>query len=46
VLHQPELALRHAHRVIGLKHGQLMFDQAVADVDSDAVAALYRIDDS
>jgi phosphonate transport system ATP-binding protein len=46
VLHQPELALRHAHRVIGLKHGQLMFDRDVACVDSQAVAALYRMDDS
>lgn len=46
VLHQPELALRHAHRLIGLKHGKVMFDAEVTHVESEAIAALYRADDS
>jgi phosphonate transport system ATP-binding protein len=45
VLHQPELALRHAHRLIGLKHGRIMFDAEAARVESEAIAALYRSDD-
>jgi phosphonate transport system ATP-binding protein len=42
VLHQPDLALRHADRIIGLRLGRLSFDQPVANVTSDAIAALYR----
>ena len=42
VLHQPELALRHAHRLVGLRHGQLQFDTWTAALEPDAVASLYR----
>ena len=41
VLHQPELAMRHAHRLMGLRLGQLMFDAPVADVSTAMVGALY-----
>jgi phosphonate transport system ATP-binding protein len=46
VLHQPDLALRHANRLVGLKHGRLVFDADVAHVDSAAIAALYQMDDN
>jgi phosphonate transport system ATP-binding protein len=42
VLHQPDLALRHAHRLVGLRHGRLVFDAPTSEVDLDAISALYR----
>jgi phosphonate transport system ATP-binding protein len=42
VLHQPDLAVRHAHRIVGLRHGRVMFDAPVAEVGPEAIAALYR----
>jgi phosphonate transport system ATP-binding protein len=42
VLHQPDLALRHAHRIVGLRHGRVMFDSPVAHVDAQSIAGLYR----
>jgi phosphonate transport system ATP-binding protein len=42
VLHQPELALRHADRIVGLRSGRVTFDLPAADVSSDAIASLYR----
>ncbi|MBV9543261.1 MAG: phosphonate ABC transporter ATP-binding protein [Chloroflexi bacterium] len=44
VLHQPELALRHAQRLVGLRHGRVTFDAPVARVDLESIAALYRSD--
>ena len=41
VLHQPELALRYSHRLVGLRLGQLMFDAPVADVSMPMIGALY-----
>ncbi len=42
VLHQPALALRHAHRVVGMRDGQVAFDTPVALADEAAIAGLYR----
>jgi len=42
VLHQPELALRHAHRLVGLRHGRMMFDVPNSSVEPGEIAALYR----
>jgi len=41
-LHQPQLAQRHAQRLVGLADGRLRFDRPVADVDDAATASLYR----
>ncbi len=41
VLHQPDLALRHAHRVIGMKLGEVAFDRRSADVSQDDINSLY-----
>jgi len=46
VLHQPDLAVRHAHRLVGLRRGKLAFNVPVAEVDLDAIAALYRLDEA
>lgn len=42
VLHQPDLALRYAHRVIGLRAGRIVFDRSANAVEGEAVAELYR----
>ncbi|MBO0730104.1 MAG: phosphonate ABC transporter ATP-binding protein [Acidimicrobiaceae bacterium] len=42
VLHQPELALRHAHRVVGMRAGRAVFDVPVTAADPQAIGALYR----
>jgi phosphonate transport system ATP-binding protein len=44
VLHQPELATRHAHRLVGLRHGRKVFDAPTAEVDMASINALYRPD--
>ena len=41
VLHQPDLALRYADRVLGMKHGSLVFDKPPADVSPEEIEALY-----
>jgi phosphonate transport system ATP-binding protein len=42
VLHQPDLALRHADRLVGLREGRKTFDAPTAEVDFDRITALYR----
>ena len=42
VLHQPELALRHADRVVGMRLGRVEFDSAPAGVTPAQVAHLYE----
>jgi phosphonate transport system ATP-binding protein len=46
VLHQPELALRYAQRVVGMRLGRVVFDTGVEDVDRNALAMLYRSEGS
>jgi len=41
VLHQPDLARRHADRVVGLLHGSVAFAVAPAQLTQDAVDTLY-----
>lgn len=41
VLHQPDLALRHADRIIGLRGGRLVLDAAATDADLTDIHALY-----
>lgn len=41
VLHQPDLALRHADRIIGLKFGEVEFDLPREEVSSGQLAGLY-----
>ncbi len=41
VLHQPDLALRFADRVIGLRCGEVAFDLPSAAVSSPVVSSLY-----
>lgn len=40
-LHQPELAIRHCTRAIGLREGRLVFDVAVAELREELLAELY-----
>jgi phosphonate transport system ATP-binding protein len=42
VLHQPDLAQRYAHRLVGLRQGHKVFDAPVTGVSMDTIAALYR----
>lgn len=42
VLHQPDLALRHADRVIGMRAGEVAFDKRPADIAPDEIEALYQ----
>jgi phosphonate transport system ATP-binding protein len=42
VLHQPDLATRYAHRIVGMRAGRVAFDTPAAATDPAAVAALYR----
>jgi phosphonate transport system ATP-binding protein len=44
VLHQPDLAIRFADRIVGIARGKVVFDQPSTHVTSDQVAALYRDD--
>jgi phosphonate transport system ATP-binding protein len=43
-VHDPELARRHADRMVGLGHGVVVFDRPAADVTDADLAALYRLD--
>ena len=45
VLHQPDLAMRHAHRLVGLRRGRKVFDAPTREVDLASINALYRADD-
>jgi phosphonate transport system ATP-binding protein len=42
VLHQPELAMTHSDRIIGMRLGEVMFDKAPADVSREEIDALYQ----
>jgi phosphonate transport system ATP-binding protein len=44
VLHQPDLARRHAHRIVGLLDGRIVFDTATDAVSSGEVERLYAAD--
>ncbi|WP_353055808.1 ATP-binding cassette domain-containing protein [Leucobacter sp. CX42] len=41
VLHQPQLARKYAHRVIGLRDGALVFDKPTDTIDDAELASLY-----
>jgi phosphonate transport system ATP-binding protein len=41
VLHQPEMTLRYADRIIGLRGGAIAFDLPAADVPLELISALY-----
>ncbi|WP_186628619.1 phosphonate ABC transporter ATP-binding protein [Rhodococcus sp. BP22] len=41
VLHQPDLARRHCHRIVGLDQGRISFSCRAYDLDDDTVSALY-----
>lgn len=41
VLHQPELAQRHADRLVGLSEGRIVFAEPAAAVSLEQIAALY-----
>ena len=41
-LHQPEWAIRYADRIIGLRDGRIVYDQAAANLDENAIAAIYE----
>ena len=41
VLHQPQLARKYAHRVIGLRGGSLVFDAPTDEIDDVELASLY-----
>ncbi len=45
VLHQPELARRHADRLVGFLDGRILFDGAPQSVSDDQVVALYTAED-
>ena len=42
VLHQPDLARRYADRILGLRHGRTLFQEAARAVSPQDVAALYE----
>jgi phosphonate transport system ATP-binding protein len=44
VLHQPELAVRYADRLVGLRRGNVVFDRAASLVSSREIADLYMAD--
>jgi phosphonate transport system ATP-binding protein len=41
VLHQPELARRHADRLVGLRGGRIAFAGPAGEVSQDVVSSLY-----
>ncbi|MBD2899013.1 L-cystine import ATP-binding protein TcyC [Actinomadura sp. RB99] len=45
VLHQPELARRHADRLVGLRGGRIAFAGPAAEVSQEQVSALYSADE-
>ena len=42
VLHQPELALRYADRIVGIKLGEVAFDKPPGDVSGEEIDDLYQ----
>jgi phosphonate transport system ATP-binding protein len=40
-LHQPDLALRHADRIIGLREGRVVLDSEAGALRETAIQALY-----
>ncbi len=40
--HQPDLAMRYADRVIGLRDGKLQFDRTAAEVSPQDIARIYH----
>jgi phosphonate transport system ATP-binding protein len=42
-LHQPQLALRHCTRVVGLRAGRVVIDRACDDVSTTELADLYTL---
>ncbi len=42
-LHQPELALRHCTRAVGLREGRLVFDVPVAELRAELLDKLYAL---
>jgi phosphonate transport system ATP-binding protein len=42
-MHNVELARALFPRVIGLRHGRIVFDRATEDIDNEEIAALYRL---
>jgi phosphonate transport system ATP-binding protein len=45
VLHQPELARRHADRLVGLRGGRIAFAGPAAEVSQEQVSALYTAEE-
>ncbi|MEZ5279341.1 MAG: ATP-binding cassette domain-containing protein [Acidimicrobiales bacterium] len=41
-MHDPDLALRHAGRIVGLKEGVVVFDRPTAQVSRTDIAGLYE----
>jgi phosphonate transport system ATP-binding protein len=41
VLHQPDLALRYAHRLVGMREGRKVFDAPAVEVELASIHALY-----
>ncbi|MBO2464753.1 phosphonate ABC transporter ATP-binding protein [Actinomadura violacea] len=44
VLHQPDLARRHADRLVGLRGGRIAFAGPAAEVSQEQVSSLYAVD--
>lgn len=42
VLHQPDLALAHADRIVGMRLGSVAFDKPAAEVSADEIDGLYQ----
>ncbi|SMF77605.1 phosphonate transport system ATP-binding protein [Tistlia consotensis] len=42
VLHQPELAVRYADRIVGLQHGRVLFDQPAGELAEAPIDRLYE----
>ncbi len=45
VLHQPDLAMRHANRLVGLRRGRKVFDAPTPEIDLALINTLYRAED-
>lgn len=43
VLHQPELATRYADRLIGMRRGQVEFDERASSVGTQQISNLYAV---
>ena len=43
-LHNPDLARRFFPRLVGLRHGRVVFDAAAVDVGESDLADLYRVE--